>query len=502
MSNVRVRYAPSPTGYLHVGGARTLLFNWLYAKKTGGKLILRIEDTDQQRSTRESEKMILEDIKKLNLLSDESPDHPGSVGPYRQSERLKIYAEHAQRLRDEGKAFYCFCSDELLTQKREAAMKLGKPPHYDGTCARLSPEEAKARLAKGEKAGLRFKAPQIDVTLEDEVRGTVVFKAGMVGDFLITRTPTEGEQEIAAGIGFPVYNFCCVIDDYLMGMTHVIRGEDHLSNTARQLMLYQAFGWKTPVFAHIAMVLGTDRQKLSKRNGDSSVKDYLEKGYLPEALINFLSLLGWWPDASLKPKSGHPEIIAIDELIQYFDLKGLQKSAAVFDVQKLKWMNGFYIRMLPIADVAQRARPFFDAAGVKLDSRVESKFETMIDAIRTEVQLLNELPEVAARYFGEKAELLPEGLELLKNPEAQKVISQFQTEFERDTRDEIDADEIGRVEKQVAQTCGVKGKALFMPFRASVTGRAHGPELKKVIPLLGRKRLLARMQDLRTQAGF
>jgi nondiscriminating glutamyl-tRNA synthetase len=508
MSNVRVRFAPSPTGYLHVGGARTLLFNYLYAKKTGGTLVLRIEDTDQARSTRQSEEMIYSDIKRLGLGYpegyQEGPEVGGPHPPYRQSERLAIYAEHAKKLRDEGRAYYCFCSDDLITQKREAAMKMGRPPHYDGTCARIAPEEAKAKLARGEKAGLRFRAFAKNYVLKDHVRGEVDFKEGMVGDFFITRTPTDKETEIAEGIGMPVYNFCCVIDDHLMAMTHVIRGEDHLSNTARQLMIYDAFGWTPPEFAHIAMVLGSDRQKLSKRSGDTSVFDYHENGYLPEALINFLALLGWWPPNTFKPRSGHPEILAIDELISTFNLEGLQKSPGVFDLQKLKWMNGHYIKALPLPELAKRARPFFEKSGSKIltqPSFTETWFQGVLAAVKNEVSLLSELPQAAEMFFDATPELEMEARALLEAPGAKAVVDSLTQEV-TSLGQQISADDVEALQKKVATTTGAKGKGLFMPIRAVVTGRSHGPELKVVIPLLGREGVLKRIGDLRKQAGL
>jgi len=504
-SPVRVRYAPSPTGFLHVGGARTLLFNWLYARKLGGKLILRVEDTDQARSQRKHEEMILSDVRKLGLAADESPELGGPHTPYRQSERLKIYADHARRLRDENRAYYCFCSDETLGKKREVALKLGRPPHYDGTCAKLPPDEAIARLKSGEKAGLRFRAYDEDMTLTDEVRGQVVFKRGMVGDFLITRTPGAGESEIAEGIGFPVYNFCCVIDDHLMEMSHVIRGEDHLSNTARQLMIFRAFDWAPPKFAHTAMVLGSDRQKLSKRNGDVSVHEYLDKGFLPEALLNFLALLGWWPSADVKPKSGHPEVLSLSELIEAFDLGGLQKAPAVFDLQKLRWMNGQYIKLLPLAEIAERARPFFEAHGVggPLAGRFQDRpwMESLVDAVRGEVQLLSEIPKAAEMFFEQVPHLDDEALAVLKSEGATQVVAALESQIAALSGESIDVAGVEALQKEVGASTGAKGKGLFMPMRAAITGKTHGPELKRVLPLLGRAAALARVREVRKLAS-
>lgn len=499
VSQVRVRFAPSPTGYLHVGGARTLFFNWLYAKKMGGKLVLRVEDTDQARSTRQSEEMILSDIERLGLDYQEGPNLGGPHVPYRQSERLSLYADYVKQLLEQDRVYYCFCSDELLTQKREAAMKLGRTPHYDGTCARLSKEEAKARLSKGEKAGLRFRAPQKTYVLNDHVRGRVEFKEGMVGDFLVTRTPGAGEKEIAEGVGFPVYNFCCVIDDHLMEMTHVIRAEEHLSNTVRQLMLYEAFGWTPPEFAHIALVLGSDRQKLSKRSGDVSVYEYLEKGYLPEALLNFLALLGWWPPAGVKPVSGHPEVLSIQELIQNFNLEGLQKAPGVFDLQKLQWMNGFYIRSMPVVEIARRARVFFEKAGFKLESHSEDWFVKVIEVVRGEATLLSDLPQAAQLFLESTPQLEPEAKVALNESTANAVVDAMVSELKSGSGP-LMVEEVDALPKKVSGKSGVKGKALYMPMRAAVTGKVHGPELKLILPILGRETVLKRIEALLSQS--
>ncbi|MFZ9595093.1 MAG: glutamate--tRNA ligase [Bdellovibrionia bacterium] len=500
MSHTRVRFAPSPTGYLHVGGARTLLFNWLYAKKTGGTLVLRIEDTDQQRSTRQSEQMILSDMARLGLDYEEGPDRPGEFAPYRQSERLSIYAQYARELLAKDQVYYCFCSDELLTQKREAALKLGRMPHYDGTCAHLPKDQVAERLARGEKAGLRFRAPHRSYVLEDHVRGRVEFKEGMVGDFLITRTPASHESEIAQGIGFPVYNFCCVVDDHLMKMTHVIRAEEHLSNTVRQLMIYEAFGWKTPEFAHIALVLGQDRQKLSKRSGDVSVYEYLDQGYLPEALLNFLVLLGWSPSGILKTESGHPEILSRNEMIQVFDLQGLQKAAAVFDLQKLKWMNSYYIRNLPLAEIVERSRPFFKKTSSKLQGRSEQWFSSVIEIVRAEVQLLSELPAAAELFLESMPGLEPQAQEVLKESSSGPVVEALIAELMK-CGPELTASDVDALMKTVGVQTQARGKALFMPIRSVITGKTHGPELKLVLPLLGRDSVLKRIEGLRNQVG-
>lgn len=507
--SVRVRYAPSPTGYLHVGGVRTLLFNYLYAKKHNGKLILRIEDTDQARSTPENERMLTEDIDILGLTPDESPRLGGPHKPYRQSERLTVYGEFVKKLLDSDRAYHCFCPAQMIAEKREAALKLGRTPIYDGTCAHLPKDQVKARLAQGEKAGIRFRAPNKNFALSDAVRGEVEFKAGSVGDFLITRSPLAHEKELGAGIGMPVYNFCCVIDDHLMGMTHIIRGEDHLANTARQLMLYDAFGFQLPVFAHTAMVLGADRQKLSKRNGDTSARDYLNQGYLKETLINFLTFLGWHPKADqkdFKTRSGHPEVLFFDELIQVFDLNGLQKAPAVFDMEKLKWMNSQYMRLLPLETVAERARSFFDASddgrvreGVKKLSK--EAYSQIIDLLRVDHGLLSDLPSASVVFFDESPRLSEEAQKFVTEPTAQPVMNALKVGLTA-MGEAITTPQFEELQKKIGAELNVKGKALFMPIRIALTGETHGPEIKKTIPLLGKTRALSRIEAIQKQIGM
>lgn len=497
-NKVRVRFAPSPTGYLHVGGARALLFNYLYAKKTDGTLVLRVEDTDRERSKPEYEVMQLKGIDELHLTADESPSKPGDVGPYRQSERMQIYGEHAKKLWDQGKAYPCFCSEELLTQKREAALKLGKIPQYDGTCRNIPAADSLARIKAGEKSGLRFKVEQKSVIHKDAVKGEIEFKDGMVGDFFITRSPTDKEQSLGIGIGMPVYNFCCVVDDHLMDITHVIRGEDHLSNTARQLMIYQAYGWEPPIFAHTATVLGADRQKLSKRNGDTSVHDYLEKGYMPEALLNFLVLLGWWPNEGFKPVSGHPEILTMAEMVSQFTIEGCQKSPAVFDNQKLQWMNGFYLKHYPIEDIAERAKPYFEKRfGAHPKLRDKTWFHECVDLIRGEVSLLSELPEAAKVFFEDEFSPEEDAKKALLESTSDSVVTSLANLVSQSL--DISPDVANEIIQKTGADTKLKGKALFMPIRAVTTGKAHGPELKRVLSLLGAQRIQERILKAREQ---
>lgn len=479
-NEVRVRFAPSPTGYLHVGGARTVLFNWLYAKHTKGKFILRIEDTDQARSTPEAERMQIEDIKWLGFDYDEGPDVGGPYAPYRQSERLDIYAKYSKELMDTNRAYYCFCSDELLTQKREAAMKLGMVPQYDGTCRNISKEEALKRKQSGEKATVRFKAPVREYRLNDAVRGEVVFPENMVGDFVLLRAD-----------GMPVYNFCCVVDDHLMKITHVLRAEEHLSNTVRQMMLYETFGWPMPIMVHCSLILGSDRQKLSKRHGATSVHQYAEEGFLPNALKNFLLLLGW---SSPEGK----EILTQDEMVAQFTLDRLNKAPSVFDPVKLRWMNGEYIRAANLKEMICRAYPYLEQAGLPVKSVSDEWLEKAFDTIRGHLETLADAPKYMRFYFDETFEVESDATAVKGEttfPLVASALKQGLQEHLQTAGDAMSADDFTKLQDKVKSVSGAKGKGLFMPMRVCLTGQTHGPELKLVVPLLGAKRALKRVEQ-------
>ncbi len=471
---VRVRFAPSPTGSLHVGGARSHLFNYIYAKATGGKLILRIEDTDQARSTPEFERMVIADIMALNLGPDEGPDNPGAYGPYRQSERIPIYKEVALKLIDTGKAYRCFCTEADLGVKAEAAKAAGKPPHYDGTCTNLPREESDKRCQADEPFSIRMIAPFRDYTLHDLIRGAVTFKAGMVGDFVLVRSN-----------GIPVYNFAVVVDDYFMRISHVIRAEEHLPNTLRQMMITEGLGWAEPKFAHISLVLGLDKKKLSKRHGASSVQDHLDQGYLVEALINFLALLGWSP-------SDNKEIRPLSEIIADFRLEKLTKSPAVFDLEKLNWMNGEYIRAMDLKELNTRIRPFVIAAGYNPDANGAEWFLNVLGTVRGSLKLLNEIGPHLEIYFADKFKFEDDTKTMISSAEAKAVISAFREEVEKNGAPGSD-EALTAIQNAVKTKTGAKGKGLFMPMRASVTGKLHGPELKLVLPLLGKQEILRRI---------
>jgi len=468
----RVRFAPSPTGHLHVGGARTALFNWLFSKQTGGSFVLRIEDTDVARSTEESERAVMEDLSWLGLEWDEGPDVGGGQGPYRQSERLGIYREHAERLLSQGRAFPCYCTDAELTAKRKAALEDGRVPQYDGACRALSVDERRAREAEGRRPTVRLSGPTDDVALDDLVRGRVVFQKGMLGDFIIMRSD-----------GRPTYNFAVVVDDALMRISHVIRAEDHLPNTMRQLLVYEALGFAPPEFAHVSLIVDKDRSKLSKRRGATSVAEFRELGYLPEALVNYLALLGWSPP-------GGKELLSRDELVREFGLERVSASPAAFDEDKLDWVNAHHIREEPLDRVAALARPFAEAAGhVEADG---DRFERMVALVREGTDRLSDVPSAIAIFFGDSVAMDDDALELISTERGASVVRHLREALSTD-EGRIDPDGFKGLLQDAGREVGVRGKELFMPARAALTGRTHGPAIGDVAALLGRELAIARL---------
>lgn len=483
---VRTRFAPSPTGYLHVGGARTALYNYLYAKKTGGKFVLRIEDTDQERSTEEALRMQVEDLKWLGLHWDEGPGHQdltaevGDVGPYRQSHRRPIYQKYAAQLLESGKAFYCFCSDETLEAKKQKAVAEGRPPHYDGTCRHLGLATAQARIAGGEKACVRFNVGEPkDYTLQDLIRGDVTFPSSMVGDFVILRSD-----------GMPVYNFCCVIDDALMGITHVLRAEEHLSNTLRQMMLYEAYGFGLPKFGHLSIILGPDKQKLSKRHGATSCHEYMKAGYLPEAMKNFIALLGW-----SSPEG--QEVMSEQQMIDQFSLDRFTPSAAVFDETKLKWMNSVHLRALPHEDLWKRLQPFFQEAGLSFKGDAAWRDQSL-GLLKTSMETLKDAVELF-RPLSDQFQVFEESKETLSWPTSKAVIEAWKSRVADFGSAFLSEADFLRIQDEVKDACQVKGKHLFMPIRVAVIGKPQGSELKQLVPLLQKEKLVQRAEVVLSQ---
>jgi glutamyl-tRNA synthetase/nondiscriminating glutamyl-tRNA synthetase len=453
-----------------VGNARTALFNWLLARGSGGTLILRIEDTDVERSSRESEAGIVRDLRWLGLDWDEGPDIGGAHGPYRQSERLHLYQSYATELLNADAAYYCFCSSAQLDADRQDALAAGRPAMYAGTCRRLSREQAAARLAAGEHAAIRFRVPaDRDVVFTDAVRGDVRFRTDVIGDPIIVRAD-----------GHPAYNFAVVVDDALMEVTQVIRGEDHISNTPRQILLYEALGFTPPAFAHLALVMGPDHSPLSKRHGATSVAEFRSKGYLPEALVNYLALIGWSP-------GNDEELLPVEELARRFSLENVGHSAGVFDEEKLAWVNRHYLKLAEPARLAELSLPFFRDAGVRLapDDRGIAFLASAMAMASASVDRLSQVPERLAFLFDYAAERTvsdPIVAEEMRVPAARAVVDALTEELNAAPR--LDREKFREIANRVKAKTSQKGKALFHPIRVALTGRAEGPELDLALPAI------------------
>jgi len=468
---VRVRFAPSPTGQVHVGNARTALFNWLFARQQGGAFILRIEDTDLERSEARYEAQLIEDCKWLGLDWDEGPDVGGPYPPYRQSDKWQVYRDHAERLVSEGKAYRCFCTQEALDQQREQAMAQRLQPNYPGTCRSLAPEEAERRRAAGEPCAIRLKIPEKPIRFHDIVRGWVEFSSDVVSDLIIVRSS-----------GVPVYNYVVVVDDAEMKITHVIRGDDHLSNTPKQVALYEALGWAVPEFAHLSTILGPDKERLSKRHGATSLANFREMGVLPEALMNYMALLGW------APTGGDREIFSPKELVQEFDLARVTPSPAVFDFEKLYWLNRHYIKEAAPERIAALAEPYYERVLEvdKLTPDTRAWLARVTASLVSAVNKLDELPERAASvlHFDAAAALAaPENAEALSAPTTPNVLGVFTTKIAAEG-EPFSAERFKALIKEVQKETGVKGPALFHPIRIVLTGVASGPEFDKLVPLM------------------
>ncbi len=470
MSKVRVRFAPSPTGYLHIGGARTMLFNWLFARHHGGSLILRIEDTDVERSTDASTDAIIESIKWLGLDWDEGPIVGGEYGPYFQSERLDIYREYAERLLKSGHAYRCYCTPEELSEAREAAMKAGKPPGYTGRCRQLSLEMIRAYEAQGRKPALRFKVPEGETVVNDIVRGDVVFQNEHIDDFVILKSD-----------GYPTYNFAVVIDDALMKITDVIRADEHLPNTPKQIMMYKALGFELPRFAHVSMILGKDKTKLSKRHGATSVTQYRDDGYLPEALINYLVLLGWAYDAE-------QQIFSREELIQKFTLDKVSKNPAIFDPDKLLWMNGHYIREQDNEVLVDLAIDHLRKAGLVSEepSNEElSKVRAVVSILKERIRTMGDIVSQGDFFFTDEFAVDDEAISKFltrdyvpETFEALKARLEAASPFNRQAVEEVI--------RGYAKEVGRKAGEVIHPLRVALTGRSVSPGIFEVMEILGK----------------
>ncbi len=462
-NDVRVRFAPSPTGYLHVGGARTAIFNYLYARHTGGVFVLRIEDTDQERSTRASELSLIEDLRWLGLDWDEGPDVGGPVGPYRQSERMGIYREVADTLVAQGKAYPCFCTDAELDRKREEAIAASRPPQYDGTCRDLTPAEVAERRAAGLPEAIRFKVGEGVVKFHDAVRGDMELAHDMVGDWVTLRSN-----------GLPTYNFACAVDDHLMKISHVIRGEEHLPNTLRQIMIYDALQAPHPIFAHVPLILAEDRSKLSKRHGASSVGDLRANGYLPDAATNYLLLLGW----------SHPqskEIMPREEMIKTFSIERIGKAAAVFDKKKLMWVNGQYIRKLDLDTLMKLVEPHTPDFVKRYDAATRRE---IVAILQDSIDTLSDFA-TRAQIFQPDVVYEDEAKALLQTDSARRVVAGMVKRL-GEHGGAITPEGFKDMILATGQETGLKGKDLYFPIRGAMTGSVHGPDLTRVAAVKGK----------------
>lgn len=477
--NVRVRFAPSPTGPLHIGGARSALFNWLLARKFAGTMIVRIEDTDLERSSRESEENILDALKWLGLDWDEGIDKGGDHGPYRQTERLAVYQEYAQRLLEEGRAYYCYCTEEELEAERQELLAKGEMVRYRGKCRCLSEGDRAKYAAEGRKAVIRFKVPENeDVIVQDLVRGKVVFESDGIGDFVIIKSD-----------GIPTYNFAVVLDDALMGITHVVRGEEHLSNTPRQILLYDALKLKAPQFAHVSLILGKDRSKMSKRHGSTAIEQYKRKGYLPEALVNFLALLGWSPIEE-------EEVFTLNELVSKFSLDRVAKSPAVFDLDKLNWLNGHYIRQSSVERITEMAIPFLKEAGYITEDTVKNRYDWLkmvVKAVQEYPSYLEEITDYVKVFFNEDFDFESDAAkDILRDEDFPKVVRLFKEKLS--TEGELTPEGTKKLLKDMTKELKLGGKKVYMPLRVALTGQTHGPELFYTIPIIGKEKAISRIE--------
>jgi glutamyl-tRNA synthetase len=472
--NVRVRFAPAPTGLLHIGNARTALFNFLFAKRHQGTLVLRIEDTDVERSTDTSIDRIVEDLQWLGIFWEEGPDRGGSFGPYRQTQRLSTYREFADRLLQEGKCYKCFCSEERLSQLRKEQLSKGTMPRYDGRCRSLPAADVAGMESSGLRPVIRFHVGRGSILFEDLIHGKMNFDAGGMGDFIIVRSD-----------GMAAYNFACVVDDHLMNITHVIRGEDHLSNTPRQILLYQALAWQPPLFAHHPLILGPDRSPLSKRHGATAVSQYREEGFLPEALENYLVLLGW------TPPSGQ-ETLSLERMIEEFSIQDVSRSAPVYNRKKLEWLNSYHIRAKDEGHLCKALIPYLQKSGIRIDQMNHQWLNQISELLKENLVVLSQVEQYLGIFFDEKFFFEDGAKAILQDPRNRETLGSVLSLLE-DSSD-IRSDEQGSLLSQLEKRTGRKGKALYAPLRAAITGKTRGPELAKTLPLLGKERIIQRLK--------
>lgn len=483
MSEVRVRIAPSPSGNLHIGTARTALFNYLFAKKMGGKFILRIEDTDAERTSQEYIDNIFDSLKALGLNWDEGPDVGGPYGPYTQSQRFDIYPKYVQLLLDSGFAYECFCTPEELEQEKEEATKAKKPYVYSKKCENLTEEEKAKLRAEGRKPAIRFNIAKAQkafhdssiLKFDDVVKGELHMDTDLLGDFVIQKSN-----------GAPTYNFAVVIDDALMKISHVIRGEDHISNTYKQILIFEALGFEVPKFGHLGMILAPDRSKLSKRHGATAVSDFVKQGYLTDALINFVALLGWSP-------SDGEEIKSVDEIAKDFRLNEISSSNSIFEYDKLKWMNSHYIKMLPMEELKERLKPYLSQ--YNLDELTDAQYTKMVEITREPLTLLSDITDAVPYFFGKDVHIDEETqTKTLDTEVSQNVLKDFVPKAQTwDWTDENLHEKLADFRAEWKEK-GVKPKVTMWAIRAAITGRTCGADMVGILDILGKETSLYRAQ--------
>ena len=473
MKEVRTRFSPSPTGFMHIGNLRTAIFEYLLAKKNNGKFILRIEDTDQERLVEGSIDFIYKTLELCNFVIDEGPQNEGEVGPYIQSERKDIYKKYAQELVEKGYAYYCFCTEERLTKLREVASINKTPFMYDGHCNNLTKQEIEEKLKNNEPYVIRQKMPKEGQTvINDLVYGKVLIENSVLEDQILLKSD-----------GYPTYNFANVVDDHLMKITHVIRGKEYLDQTAKYNLLYDAFGWEKPTYIHVAMVLGEDGNKLSKRNKDASFMDLYNEGYLPQAIVNYLVLLGWSP-------KDNQEIFTMDELIEAFDPTRISKSSSSYDVKKLRWFNAHYIKQLEKDEVVNLCLPFLQES-YDLKDKTPTWIEHLIEIYQNHLSYGKEIVELTELFFKEDITLDEECQEFMQQETVDETINTLKPELENLTTWTVE--NIKEAINSTKEKAKVKGKMLYMPIRIKVSGQMHGPELPDTIYLLGKETVLKRL---------
>ncbi len=473
---VRVRFAPSPTGYLHIGGARTALFNYLFSRHEGGSFILRIEDTDRVRSSKEALGDILNSLRWLGLDWDEGPDKGGGFGPYYQMERLEIYKNYADKLLEKGRAYFCYCSSEELAERKKEAFRKGSPPGYNGKCRKLSPEERAEKERVVKEKVIRFKAPDEGVTeIQDLVRGKVEFENALLDDFVIMKSQ-----------GVPTFIFANVVDDHLMGITHIIRGDEHLSNTPRQILLYEALDFSLPSFGHLSMILGSDRKKLSKRTGAVSVDWYRQEGYLPQALVNYLTLLGWGTSESQELFS------SVEEIISKFSLKAVSKNPAIFDIQKLDWMNGQYIKRLGVEELTCLVKPYLQEKNLLRDDEDEERLKKIVVLEQERLKTLSQITKYADFFFLSEITYDEKAVKkVLRKEGVPRILREYRNSLK--DLEPFTVEAVESAARKIIADLKIKGGALIHPTRVALTGRTVGPGLFELMSLLGREAIIKRL---------